>query len=421
MNKKQLQAQLQYLRIAARTLRANMMRSILTTLGIIIGIITVIMVFALGEGTQNLIEGELLAYGANTIFVEVKVPGFSDTNPGAATALVEGVTITSLKIADMNESLKIPGVTNAYAGVMSQEKVTSLYDDQKYMIMGTTHTFTEIDQSKVETGRYFTDVEDKSMSRVAVIGKKVADELFPGSEPLDQTIRVKGVNFRIIGVMKELGLVGFQDMDKQIYLPLTTMQKLILGIDYVPYYVVQVEDKTIAPLIKEDLIQLLDTRHKITKPEARDFRITTMEEAADLIGVVTDALQLLLVVLATISLVVGGVGVMNIMFVAVTERTREIGLRKALGATPHAILFQFLWESLMITILGGLIGIMGGLTLVYLFLWVAGLLGIEIGFFIPVTGILIALGAALIEGLLFGLYPAKKAASLNPIESLRYE
>ncbi len=398
-----------------------MMRSVLTTLGIIIGVITVIMVFALGQGTQNLIQGELLAYGSNTVFVEVKVPGFSDTNPGAATALVEGVTITTLKPEDMNASLDIPGVTNAYAAVISQEKVSSLYDTQRYMIQGTSSTFTDIDQSDVEIGRFFTDAEDRSMTRVAVIGQSVAEELFSGTDPLNQTLRVKGVNFRIIGIMKELGLVGFQDMDKQVYIPLKAMQKLILGINYVPYYVIQVENDTIAPLVKEDLIQLLDYRHNITKPEGRDFRVTTMEEAADMISVITDALQLLLAVLAAISLLVGGVGVMNIMFVAVTERTREIGLRKAVGATPKAIMLQFLWESIMITALGGTLGIIIGLSMVWLFLWGASFAGIDIEFFIPVTGILIAIGAAILEGLIFGLYPAKKAASLHPIESLRYE
>jgi putative ABC transport system permease protein len=409
------------MRLALRTLKANMMRSVLTTLGIIIGVITVIMVFALGQGTQNLIQGELLAYGSNTVFVEVKVPGFSDTNPGAATALVEGVTITTLKPEDMNASLDIPGVTNAYAAVISQEKVSSLYDTQRYMIQGTSSTFTDIDQSDVEIGRFFTDAEDRSMTRVAVIGQSVAEELFSGTDPLNQTLRVKGVNFRIIGIMKELGLVGFQDMDKQVYIPLKAMQKLILGINYVPYYVIQVENDTIAPLVKEDLIQLLDYRHNITKPEGRDFRVTTMEEAADMISVITDALQLLLAVLAAISLLVGGVGVMNIMFVAVTERTREIGLRKAVGATPKAIMLQFLWESIMITALGGTLGIIIGLSMVWLFLWGASFAGIDIEFFIPVTGILIAIGAAILEGLIFGLYPAKKAASLHPIESLRYE
>ena len=421
MNKKTLTKQRQYIHLAMRALKANMMRSVLTTLGIIIGVITVIMVFALGQGTQNLIQGELLAYGSNTVFVEVKVPGFSDTNPGAATALVEGVTVTTLKKEDMDASRDIPGVTNAYAAIISQEKVNSLYDTQKYMIQGTSSTFTEIDQSEVAMGRYFTDAEDRSMTRVAVIGQSVGEELFPGIDPINQTLRIKGVNFRIIGIMKELGLVGFQDMDKQVYIPLNAMQKLILGIDYVPYYVIQVENSDIAPLVKDDLISLLDYRHNITKPDGRDFRVTTMEEAADMISIITDALQLLLAVLAAISLLVGGVGVMNIMFVAVTERTREIGLRKAVGATPKAILFQFLWESLMITSLGGTLGIIIGLSLVWFFIWIAGFLGIDIEFFIPITGIIIAVCAAIIEGLVFGLYPARKAASLHPIESLRYE
>jgi putative ABC transport system permease protein len=410
-----------YIKLAFQALRANTLRSFLTTLGIIIGIVTVIMVFALGEGTQKIIENEVLAYGANTVFVEVKVPGLSDTNPGAVSALVEGITITSLNTDDMEANAQIPGVTNTYAGLLSTEKVVSIYDNQTYMIQGTTYAYPEIDQADVEYGRYFTDAEDKGIARVAVIGKTVAEELFPGIDPIGQSLRVKGVNLRVIGVMEELGLVFFQNLDEQVYIPLNTMQKLVLGIDYVPYYVIEVENDELAPLIKEDVLEMLDYRHNISTVESRDFRVTTIEEAVDLLSVVTDALQILLTVLATISLIVGGVGVMNIMFVAVTERTREIGLRKALGATKNAIMYQFLWESLMVTLFGGLIGIITGVSLVYFSVWIAGFMGIEIGFFMPLNGILIAVGAAILEGLVFGLYPARKAASLNPIESLRYE
>ena len=411
----------QYLRLAIRALKANLVRSLLTTLGIVIGIMTVIVVFSLGRATERVIEGELEGYGANLVIVEVKVPGFSDNNPAAATAMVEGITITTLKEDDMEAALDIPGVIDAYAGVIGLERAVSIYDDQQYMIQATSASFIDIDQSQVEFGRYFTEAEDQSLSRVAVLGYSAAQELFPDVDPLGQTIRIRNVNFKVIGVMKEMGVVFFQDMDDQIYLPVNTMQKLIMGVDYLPYFVVQVENEEIAPLVKADIVEMLDYRHNINGEDKRDFRVTTMEEAMDMMAVITDTLGILLLVLAAISLVVGGVGVMNVMFVVVSERTREIGLRKAVGASQKAILLQFLFESIVVTAAGGIIGVIAGLGFVYLAILVAQFGGIEVEFSIPIEGVVIAVSAAILEGILFGLYPAQKAAKLNPIESLRFE
>ncbi|OGJ49796.1 hypothetical protein A2344_03395 [Candidatus Peregrinibacteria bacterium RIFOXYB12_FULL_41_12] len=410
-----------YLMLAYTALKANKVRTLLTTLGIVIGVITVIMVFALGHSTQSVVTAQMEAYGSNTIFVETKVPGFSDMSPGSATAQMEGMTVTTLKEDDMNASLDIPGVTAGYGVVIGQERVVSLYEDKKYMIQGTSSAFIEIDQSEVAEGRYFTNEEDQSMARVAIVGHVVAEELFPDMDPIGQTVRIGGVNFKIIGVMEELGVVFFQDMDKQIYVPLNTMQKLVLGIQHIPYFVIQVEDDAVANFVKEDLVALLDQRHNISNPDRRDFRVSTMDEAMSMMGTITGALQILLAVLAAISLIVGGVGVMNIMFVTVTERTREIGLRKALGATPEVILRQFLFESSMITFAGALIGVAIAVSLVMMSVIIASYVGVDIGLYIPFGGIAISVIAAVAEGLFFGLYPARKAAGLNPIDSLRFE
>ncbi len=407
--------------LAYTALKANKVRTLLTTLGIVIGVITVIMVFALGHSTQSVVTAQMEAYGSNTIFVETKVPGFSDMSPGSATAQMEGMTVTTLKEDDMNASLDIPGVTAGYGVVIGQERVVSLYEDKKYMIQGTSSAFIEIDQSEVAEGRYFTNEEDQSMARVAIVGHVVAEELFPDMDPIGQTVRIGGVNFKIIGVMEELGVVFFQDMDKQIYVPLNTMQKLVLGIQHIPYFVIQVEDDAVANFVKEDLVALLDQRHNISNPDRRDFRVSTMDEAMSMMGTITGALQILLAVLAAISLIVGGVGVMNIMFVTVTERTREIGLRKALGATPEVILRQFLFESSMITFAGALIGVAIAVSLVMMSVIIASYVGVDIGLYIPFGGIAISVIAAVAEGLFFGLYPARKAAGLNPIDSLRFE
>ncbi|PIP66220.1 hypothetical protein COW94_02875 [Candidatus Peregrinibacteria bacterium CG22_combo_CG10-13_8_21_14_all_44_10] len=411
----------QYLRLAYTALMANKGRSLLTTLGIVIGIAMVIIVFSLGNATSAVVTAEVESYGSNTVVVEVKTPGLSDMSAGNATAMVEGVTITTLKEEDMEAMFDIPGVTGGYAAVIGLERVVSIYDDQSYMIQATSASFVEIDQSDVEYGRYFTEVEDKALARVAVLGAKTAEELFPGIDPIGQSVRIGEINLKIIGVMKERGMVFFQDMDSQVYVPLNTMQKLIMGVDYVPYFILQTSTEDIAFLVKDDVIEELDKRHNITNIDRRDFRVTTMSEAMEIMDSVTGALSILLIVLAAISLIVGGVGVMNVMFVIVSERTREIGLRKAVGASEKDILYQFLTEAVMVTIVGGFLGVVSGLSAVYLFTVVAGLGGIAIDFVIPFGGIVIALVAAAVEGLLFGVYPAKKAASLNPIDSLRFE
>jgi len=397
------------------------MRTLLTTIGIVIGMMMVIVVFSLGHATQAIVTAQLESYGANTIVVEVKTPGVSEMSPRSATAMMEGVTVATLKEEDMEDAFSIPGVTDGYAAVVGLERVVSVYDDQQYMIQGVTASFIDIDQSDVEYGRFFTASEDKSLARVVVLGKGVADELFPDVDPLGQSIRIGEVNFKVIGVMESLGVVFFQNMDDMVYMPLNTVQKLIMGIDYVPYFLLQVESEDIADAVKDDVVALLDQRHDISSEDKRDFRVTTMDEAISMMDGVTGALQILLIVLAGISLVVGGVGVMNVMFVAVTERTREIGLRKAVGATSRAVLNQFLCESVLVTFVGGIIGILLGLGVVWLSVLVAGLVGVDIEFFVPIGGIILAVCAAFIEGILFGVYPAKKAASLNPIESLRFE
>ena len=291
----------QYFNLSLDALRANKLRTFLTTLGIVIGIAMVIIVFSLGHATQAVVTAEVEAYGSNTVVVEVKLPGLSDMSMGNATAMMEGITVTTLKEEDMNAMMDIPGVTDAYAALLGLERVVSLYDDQEYMIQATTASFVNIDQSDVEYGRYFTADEDASLARVAVLGKSVAEELFPGMDPIGQNVRIGEVNFKVIGIMEELGMVFFQDMDSQVYLPLNTMQKLILGIDYVPYFLIEVVDEETAELVKDDVIAVLDQRHDIASEDRRDFRVTTMSEAVEMMDVITGALGILLLVLAAIS------------------------------------------------------------------------------------------------------------------------
>lgn len=404
--------------MAITALSRNLLRTFLTVLGIVIGILLLVLVFSLGQATQKVVTGELEIYGANTIYVEIKAPGLSDSSP-SNTTFVEGLSITSLQENDAEAMHMIPEVTATYAAVMGYEPITSLYGEQRYTLYGTGASYVDVDPMEVEHGRYFTESEDKGLQRVAVLGSSAAEELFPGMDPLGQSVRIQGLPFKVIGVAKPQGIVFFQNMDDVVFIPLRPAQKLVLGIEHVQFFVVMIDDEEKADLVKEEMIQILADRHDTPTPDKYDFHVMTMEEGLEVLGTVTDALQILLTVLALISLVVGGVGVMNVMIVSVTERTREIGLRKALGATPRMILKQFLMEALMLTTLGGILGIALGTGLSYGASAISAYFEADLKFHVPLFAMALGFGAALLEGLVFGLYPAAKAARLHPIEALR--
>jgi putative ABC transport system permease protein len=409
-----------YFSMATTALGRNPMRTFLTVLGIVIGILLLVMVFSLGQATQEVVTGELEMYGANTIYTEIKAPGLSDASP-SNTTFIEGLSITTLKESDVEAMFQIPEVTNAYAAVMGYEAVTSLYGEQRYTTYGTSAAYVDVDPMEVAEGRFFTESEDKGLQRVVVLGSSAAEELFPGMDPLGQSVRIQGLPFKVIGVAKPQGIVFFQNMDDVIFIPLHAAQKLVLGIEHVQFFVVMMEDEKQADSVKAEMIKILAERHETPTPDKYDFHVMTMEEGLEVLGTVTNALQILLTFLALISLVVGGVGVMNVMIVSVTERTREIGLRKAMGASPRMILLQFLMEAVLLTAAGGLLGIGLGTGLSYTATALAEYLEMDLRFHVPLFAMGLGFGAALFEGLIFGLYPASKAARLHPIEALRKE
>jgi putative ABC transport system permease protein len=401
--------------LAIHSLRLNILRTSLTVLGIIIGVAAIVVVFAAGDGITSLITDEIASYGTDTIETETKVPSQKNTTPLAQ--------VTTLKTSDMEAIDKLGNIKYSYGAILGQQKVSYQSQNERVFLFGVSATYPEIDKkSQPVEGRFFTVEEDRGQAMVAVLGYKLRQELFGDQPAIGQWIKIGNGKFQVLGVLEERGgAVSMIDFDKTVYLPLKTLQKRILGVDYVLYLMHQLKDVTRADDTAEEIKLLMRERHNITNPDKDDFRVTTMAELMKTLNTVTNAITLLLLAIVVISLIVGGVGIMNIMYVTVAERTPEIGLRKALGATYKDIVSQFLIESILITIWGSLIGIIFGLVLSWLLSLAANYFGLVWHFTIPWSGIVTAIIFSLTCGLLFGLRPAQKAAQLDPVEALRAE
>ncbi len=409
------------LQLAFKSLLKQKTRAILTILAISIGISAVIVVFAAGHGLNGMIKGELDTFGTGIIEVEVKVPSVGKTSNENATGMSQGLTITTFKNDDLDAIRRNKNITSVYGAVMGQKVVS--YEDvlKKIFLMGVSYEAPEVDGSKVEFGRFFTREEEYSMSQVAVLGYKAKQDLFGDENPVGKSISVKGKKFKIVGVMEERGSAFMMDLDNIIYLPLETLQKRILGTDYISFAVAKMKDPSIAKKTQEDLTYIMREQHDITDPDKDDFAVNTMDEAQEMLGSIVSGITALLVALVCISLLVGGVGIMNIMYVSVTERTFEIGLRKSVGAKSKTILWQFLFEAIMITLGGGVVGVIIGAVLAYIIKILAVNYGLSWTYYISPMSIFIAVGFSMFIGFIFGLYPARKAARMNPIEALRKE
>ncbi|NCF75104.1 MAG: FtsX-like permease family protein [Xanthomonadaceae bacterium] len=415
-------------KIAITGLKANKTRTILTTLGIVIGISAIIIVMSAGDGIRGLILGQIESFGTDIIETEVKVPSTkkgesemsADIQSGASMAT--GVTINTLKLKDMKDIDELENVEMSYAGILGQEQVNYGSELRKAFLLGVSSTYIDIDKSEVDYGRFYTDNEEKSLAQVAVLGSEIKEKLFGEHNPLGKNIKIRGKNFKVIGVIKKRGAVSVMNFDDYIYIPVRTAQKKLLGVDYVLYMIHKIKDISLSNETAEDIKYILRNNHNIINPDKDDFRVTTMEEMMEMMNVVTNAITLLLLAIVSISLIVGGVGIMNTMLVTVSERTQEVGLRKAVGASNSDILKQFLIESVIITLIGATIGIILGIVVSYLIALIAKTyFNIDWHFIISWLSIIIALIFAFILGLGFGIYPAKKAAKLHPIEAMREE
>lgn len=411
-------------------MNANKTRTALTVLGMLIGIATIIVVFSAGQGIKALLMDQLEAFGVEVVETEVKLPSnksgaAADTQ--SAVSMATGVQITTLTLDDMEDLRHLPNVKNAYAGIMSQELVAYQNESAKADIFGTTASYVEIDQSRVQQGRWFTEAEDRSLAQVTVLGKKMADKLFNQIDPVGRFIKIRKEKFLVIGVMKERGSVMYIDFDNYVYLPIRTLQKKLMGINHVLYLVHQLADVSLADQTVEEMRQTLRQNHDINADDPTDFskddfRIVTMEESIALLNQMMQTVTWLLLAIVAVSLIVGGVGIMNIMYVIVAERAAEIGLRKAVGATYRDIMWEFLIEAVLITLFGGVIGVILGSLLSWLVALVASAsFNLDWHLVIPLEALVVAFVFSISAGLLFGVYPARKAARLDPIEALRHE
>jgi putative ABC transport system permease protein len=405
-------------------LKTNKTRSFLTILGIVIGISSVILMMSLGDGAQGLILNQIMSMGPNNVYVE---PGSFELEGADMTQqMMEGMEIKTLTLEDMEAIKKDPLVELVAPMVLSVSRVIYQNNDKKVTIFGTSPAYHEITESRTILGSNFTDFDIQSRAKVAVLGYKINNDLFQDENPIGKTIRIKDVNFKIIGVMEELGTQMFLNVDEYVYVPVTTVQRFLLGTSHIQSSAIKIVSQDKIDEAMESIRLILRERHNIYNPEGDlskdDFKVVSGKESADMMNMVTSILTMLLSSVAAIALIVGGIGIMNIMLVSVVERTREIGLRKAVGARKKDILYQFLIEAIVLTGLGGILGIILGIIFAYLAAIVLSIaLGTQWLFVVSLKSIILAFGVAAGIGIAFGIYPARKASELSPIDALRYE
>ena len=395
-------------------LTANKVRTSLTMLGIIIGISSVIIMVSIGQGAQASIQSSIQSIGSNLIIVS---PGATrGFGYGVSTGRGASHTLTTADVTAISSSItNIAAVSPEIGG---RYQVTAKGTNTNTTVTGVEPAYTNVHNVTVNDGVFISDQDVTNRNKVAVIGPTTAIDLFPdGSEPVGQTIRVNGLEFHIIGVTASKGSSGFGNQDDQVYIPLSASQLFLIGDStYVTSLALSASDSTAMTQVQNDITTLLLTRHKISNPTNADFNVLNQASIVSAASSVTGTFTILLGAVAGISLVVGGIGIMNMMLTTVTERTREIGLRKAIGAKRRDINIQFLTEAVALTLVGGAIGVGLGWLVAYVITYF-GILETTIS----MTSVILAFGVSAGIGIIFGYYPARRASRLNPIEALRYE
>lgn len=396
--------------MAWASLIANKMRSILTMLGIIIGVAAVIALVSIGNGVKQDIQNSISSLGSNLLMVMPGAPRTPGVRPSQG-------SMKSLKVSDYQAISKLDGVKAA--SPYTANSYVTIYQSKNWTttVSGVSSNFQDVNNWTMAEGRFISSKNVENRERVAVVGQTVVKNLFAGEDPVGKEIRVKNIPFRVIGVLnsKGNGTMG-NDQDDVIFIPYTTAMERVEGVDYLRMVYVVASDDNGIDRLQSDIENLLRVRHSIKDTNLDDFNIQNMKSIMETMEQTTGTLTLFLGAVAAISLVVGGIGIMNIMLVSVTERTREIGIRKALGATYFVIVTQFLIEAVVISLMGGLIGIALGIG-------ASKLIGLASGMstVISVPTIVLSFAFSMVIGLVFGIYPARKAAKLNPIDALHYE
>ena len=403
---------LELLASAVEALTLNKLRTALATLGIIIGIGSVIALVSLGQASQKSVQSQIESLGANLLTV---MPGAQSTGavrgvPGSS----ETLTYDDAKaIATAPQITDISAVSPEYT---SRAQVTTGATNTNTEVVGVTETYQSVHNVSLSEGSFITETDNQALAKVAVIGPEAASNLFATSDPLGQSVRINGISFRIIGETQTKGGSGFQNPDDSLYVPLQTAQQQLFGVTYLSDISLTAKSQDVMTDAENQVGYFLLSRHKLSDPSKADFTILSPADILGAASQVTGTFTSLLSGIAAISLLVGGIGIMNIMLVTVTERTREVGLRKALGAKKKTIVSQFLVEAVILTLAGGLLGMILGIGVSYIISLV-----ISLPFVLSLSSIFLAIGVSGGIGILFGWYPAKKAADLSPIEALRYE
>lgn len=399
------------LKIALKALNNNKMRCFLTMLGIIIGVASVITMLAIGQGSKNSIKSQISEMGSNMIMIH---PG----NMQRGGVRQSSDDNQNLEVADYEALSTLPGVAAISPQVNSGGQLVNGNNNYPSSIYGITPDYLEIRKLKVKDGSMFSDHDIQSAAKVCVLGKTVVDNLFTnGEDPVGRVIRFGKIPLTVVGVLESKGTNSMgQDQDDVVLAPYTTVMKRILAVDYIQGIFASAVDEEQTDATIEDITQVLRQRHKIQEGADNDFEIRSQQELSEMMNSTSDMMTILLACIAGISLLVGGIGIMNIMYVSVTERTREIGLRMSIGARGIDILSQFLIEAVIISVSGGVIGVVVGC----LASWLVNVIA-HWPVYIQIYSVVLSFVVCTVTGVFFGWYPAKKAAGLDPIEAIRYE
>lgn len=395
-----------------RSLTGNKVRSGLTILGIVIGIASVIAMVSIGQGAKNTIERSIEAIGSNLIIV---MPG--SQRGGSVSAGRGSAQTLTLEDATAIET-EIQSIKGVAPEVSRRYQITAKGNNTNTQVVGTVPDYLEVRNVKIDSGTFITDQQIKASAKVAILGPTTRDDLFgTGVDPIGQTIRVNKVDFQIVGVTQLKGGAGFSNPDDYVYVPISSAQHFLSGDAYVSNISVAAQDQNVMAAVQNDITDLLLKRHKITGSAEADFSTMNQTDIIATASSITSTFTMLLASIAGISLLVGGIGIMNMMLTTVTERTREIGLRKAVGIRKIYINLQFLAEAVMLTFFGGVVGVLLG--------WIASIvissLVASLKTQVSLSSVLLAFGVSAGVGIVFGFYPARRAANLSPIEALRYE
>ncbi len=410
---------LQSVRVAIRNVSGTKVRTFLTVLGMVIGIAAVFLVMSIGASAQNFIVGQIRDVGSNLIAI---LPGASD--PKGPPASVFGIVTTTFTNRDLDAILlnrRVPHIVTGTGYVTGSAVATFKNESISVSYQGVSSDLPKVENIPLARGRFFSAEEAAGLGRVAVLGASRATDLFANEDPLGKRFSLGETSFTVIGILESKGSSGFSNIDTNIYVPLGTAQKILLGIDYLNFARLKVDEEKNISLVTAEIQAILRDRHRIKDGEPDDFSVRNTADAVSTLSAITDVLKYFLAFVAGISLFVGGIGIMNIMLIALKQRIREVGLRKAIGARDADILLQFLAEAVFLSLLGGFFGFVLGVILTYLSALGIRAAGYEWEFLLTFQAAAVAFVVSLAVGISFGLYPARRASKVSPMEALRYE